>query len=119
MDELTKIELPGGINSFGERQPRGISITKPKGGNYYDAISFEQQDDNHHLPSIEEFHVIGKFAPFMIPLELTLFSNSLVELKGDRVKGIFFTRSGNNFESKEFDLPKSKSEFYILVRIEY
>lgn len=112
----TQITPKEGVNG---RQPRGISISRLKPGNYYDAIKSQESDLNHHLPSIEEFHVIGEYAPFMLPLDHLLFSNN--QLENNNVMGIVFGHpvASYNYESKEIPLEKNKSSYYILARIDY
>lgn len=117
MEDFVKVEIAPkeGVN---ERQPRGISITKIKAGNFYDAINFQENDPNHHLPSIEELHIIGRYAPSMLPMEYALFSSNQIE--NLKVLGLFFTHpEKDRYESKEIQLERTKSAYYILVRIEY
>lgn len=117
MEDFTKIEITPkeGIN---ERQPRGISVTNVKAGNYYDAINSQEKYPNHHLPSIEELHVIGRYAPVMLPMEKSLFSSNQTE--NFKVKGLFFTHpEKDRYESVELELERTKSAYYTLVRIEY
>lgn len=117
MEDFVKIDVTPkeGVNG---RQPRGISITKIRAGNFYDAINFQESNPNHHLPSIEELHVIGQYAPSMLPLEYALFSSNQIE--NGKVLGLFFTHpEKDKYESKEIQLERNKGAYYILVRIEY
>ena len=117
MEDFTKIEITPkeGVN---ERQPRGISVTKVKAGNYYDAMNSQENYPNHHLPSIEELHIIGRYAPSMLPMEMSLFSSN--QMENFRIKGLFFTHpQKDRYESEELELERARSHYFIFVRIEY
>lgn len=117
MEDFVKIDVTPkeGVNG---RQPRGISISKIKPGNFYDAIGAQENDPNHHLPSIEELHIIGQYAPFMLPIEYALWTTNQIE--NLKVLCLFFTHpEKDKYESKEIQLERTKSAYYILVRLEY
>jgi hypothetical protein len=117
MEEYLKIEIEKDPTS-NDIQPRGISVSRPRSGDYFDATEDQNKDKNHHIPSVNDFHIIGRYAPHMIPLNLHLFSKD--EIDGGSVKGLYFTRTPEqNYESIEIIIDKYKKSYYILVRIDY
>lgn len=119
MEEFNKIELPEGLTSTGLRAPRGISVSRERAGNYYDAEEFAKTDPNHHIPVIEELHVIADVAPFMLPQMVRLVSNTEVP-DSNSVMGFLLEKIGNDsYRSELSPISKTKKCSFVLVRIEY
>ena len=119
MEEINKIEFPEGLTSTGLKAPRGISVTREKVGNYYDAEEFAKTDPNHHIPVIEELHLIADVAPFMLPQMVKLISNTESH-EFNSVIGFLLEKIGNDrYRSELSPISKTKKGYFILVRIEY
>ena len=117
MEDFIEIEINKKINS-NERQPNRITISRERWGTYYDAIAEEQKNPGFNVPSINEFHVIGKYAVKGLPMDVPLISNE--SMSNNKIRGLTFKHKKNDdYESIEITLDKSKAACYVLVRIEY
>jgi hypothetical protein len=117
MEEYLKVEIEKDSAS-NDVKPRGISVTRPRSGDFFDAIEDQNKDGKHHVPSMNDLRVIEKYASYMIPKNLYLFSKD--ELDGTSVAGLYYSFTiEKNSEFIPVVIEKYKRSFYILVKIDY